>query len=168
MNSATATNARKNFRTPYAPHKRFGMKGFGPSRTKQSFMDECDVNLIIKRHAETGVLPTFNNLEGHYGDFSNVDDYQSALNSVMHANAAFEALPSDVRNRFRNDPKNLLQFVLDEKNRDEAIALGLIEKPRTEDPMLSQQPSRAELNKQLTEDNLGPAPKRKSQSNASD
>ena len=49
---------------------------------KQSFKDACDINLIMKRHAKTGVLDHLNVNPGTYGDFANADDYLTALNKV--------------------------------------------------------------------------------------
>ena len=41
----------------------------------------------------------------------------------------FDNLPSDVRNRFNNNPAQLLDFVADPENKEEAIELGLLPKP---------------------------------------
>jgi phage internal scaffolding protein len=100
-----------------------------PSRTKQEFKDECDINNIVKRYKKTGVITHYKNTNGVYGDFSNPVDYQTALNSIMEANDMFMELNAELRKKFDNDPKKLIEFINDEKNRDEAIKLGIIEKP---------------------------------------
>lgn len=62
-----------------------------------------------------------------FGDFLCVLDYQDALNQVMAAEEAFDALPAKLRARFDNEPAKLLSFCEDSVNRDEMIQLGLIE-----------------------------------------
>ena len=42
-------------------------------RTKQSFKDETDVNLIIQKHTRMGTLSHLEKWGGQYGDLSNFD-----------------------------------------------------------------------------------------------
>jgi len=46
----------------------------------------------------------------------------------------FRALPARIRNRFRNDPLELLTFVQDPENLEEGIALGIFEKKVPAEP----------------------------------
>jgi len=96
-----------------------------PSRTQQSFRDECDINTILKRFNITGQLPV-GSVQPQYGDFSGITDYQSALNAVMAAQDSFLALPAKVRAKFDNDPALFVEFASDEANKDEMKALGLL------------------------------------------
>lgn len=99
-----------------------------PSRTQQQFREECDINEIVRRFGLTGELPE--NFQAPVsGDFTGITDFQSALNAVIEAQEQFDSLPAEVRERFRNDPQQLMDFVADEKNRDEAVKIGLIPKP---------------------------------------
>uniref|UniRef100_UPI0040471F15 hypothetical protein n=1 Tax=Yoonia sp. TaxID=2212373 RepID=UPI0040471F15 len=102
-----------------------------PSRTKQSFKEECDINTILKRFNVTGQLPV-GPLQPQYGDFSGVFDYQTALNAVIAAQESFNALPAMLRNRFANDPAAFVDFCSDESNREEMIRLGLVIEKATE------------------------------------
>lgn len=95
------------------------------SLTKQEFAEENDINNIIKRAKITGELPV-SSRQPLYGDFTNVPQYQEALNIVNEAQEAFESLPSLVRERFQNNPAMMLDFLADPKNRAEAVKLGLI------------------------------------------
>lgn len=99
--------------------------------TQQHFRDECDINLMMKRYQRTGILPgdPGRALVGSYGDFSEVPEYREALEIIRRAESQFQALPAMVRDRFKNDPAQLLAFVQDKGNREEAIKLGLIEAP---------------------------------------
>lgn len=98
------------------------------SATQQQFAEEVDINTIVKNFGLTGQLPE-NFRAPVSGDFTGVTDYQSALNAVIAADEEFMTLPADVRERFANDPQKLLEFVENDKNRDEAITLGLVPKP---------------------------------------
>jgi len=96
-----------------------------PSRTQQSFRDECDINTILERFNVTGQLPV-GSVQPQYGDFSGVTDYQSALNAVMAAQDSFLQLPAKVRAKFNNDPALFVDFASNEANKDEMKALGLL------------------------------------------
>jgi len=96
-----------------------------PTRTQQSFRDECDINNILRKFNVTGQLP-LGSVQPQYGDFSGITDYQSALNAVMAAQDSFLALPAKVRARFDNDPALFVDFASDEANKDELKALGLL------------------------------------------
>lgn len=101
----------------------------GEGMTSQEFKSESDINLLIERYSKTGSyypgnkpptrLPAFE-------DVSQIPDFQSQMDSVIHAQAMFDALPSRVRDRFHNSPAELLQFCADEANRPEAERLGII------------------------------------------
>lgn len=110
-----------------------GISDFGPSLAIQSAAEECDINMIIER-ANRGIFPPASNRSPQYGDFSDMADYQSAMNLVVDAQARFADLPSRVRDRFYNDPAKLFEFLADPANRDEAVKLGLIEVPPPQDP----------------------------------
>ena len=97
-----------------------------PSLAQQQFKDECDINTILERFNVTGQLPVMP-LQPQFGDFSGVTDYQTALNAVLDAQESFDALPARVRERFANDPAAFVDFCLDEANRGEMKALGLID-----------------------------------------
>jgi phage internal scaffolding protein len=44
----------------------------------------------------------------------------------MAAEDEFDALPAQIRARFENEPANLIDFLSNEQNRDEAEKLGLV------------------------------------------
>lgn len=113
--------------TPTRKRKRLQLIFPDDGLTQQNFREETDINNIMSKFAKTGLVDHVNKVQGSYGDFSTVQDYQLHLDQVMAANDAFMALPSKIRARFDNDPSHLLAFVGDPRNRDEAIALGLID-----------------------------------------
>ncbi len=79
------------------------------SKTKQSFKDDCDINVMIKRHRKTGIWENVAPRAPTYGDFSHAQDLHAAMDRVMTADAEFMALPSEVRNLCDNDPERLLR-----------------------------------------------------------
>ena len=97
-----------------------------PTLAQQHFKDECDINNILRQFNVTGLLPE-SPLSPRYGDFTGIGDYHSALNAVMAAEDEFMALPADLRARFENDPENLINFLDNPANKDEAIKLGLVD-----------------------------------------
>ena len=97
-----------------------------PSMTQQQFKSQCDINQIIKKFEKTGLVTHLNHSQGQYGDFSKISNFQENLNMVMQAQMAFDALPAAVRKRFANDPSQLLDFIQDDSNYDEALKLGLV------------------------------------------
>lgn len=118
------------FRNAYERGVKSGLSFEGDSLTQQHFKDDCDVNKIIDRYTRTGVVPAelIQQSEGVYGDFSNVGDFLAAQQSVLNARQSFEALPSSIRRRFNDDPAQLIAFMSDENNYDEALSLGLVNK----------------------------------------
>lgn len=102
-----------------------GLGNFDESKTQQSFLEECDINTIIRRFGLGGDIPTGVRMPV-YGDFTGINDFQSAMNAIAVANEAFDAMPAEVRRRFNHDPGQFVDFCLDDKNRDEAVKLGLV------------------------------------------
>lgn len=123
-----AAQTQKVFRTAYSPRKRVVTRILGESRTKQSFRDECDINRIMARYQNTGVLEFVQKREARYADVSAVD-YQEACNLVAGAQSMFHELPSALRARFDNDPAQLLAFLDNPSNLQEAIELGIVNPP---------------------------------------
>lgn len=103
------------------------------TRVEQSHRDRCNINTIMRKAHETGFVPT-SNTPAHYGDFTNVSDYQTARNRILEADQAFAALPAHIRKRFDNDPSNLIAFIEDENNLQEARELGIVAKEAPQPP----------------------------------
>lgn len=114
------------FISAYSPKVRVRVERTEPSRTKQAFKEECDINTIISRFLKTGVLNFAAKNEPRYGDVTGIE-FQSAMLKVAQAQSLFNELPAALRNRFENEPAKFLDFVQDEKNREEAVTLGLLQ-----------------------------------------
>lgn len=107
----------------------FGLEGFEPTLTKQSDAPAADINTIVKRWMNDGVLPqNLNKGLAQFVDVSEVPDYRGCLDLVIQAQQTFNELPSAVRERFQNDPAAFLDFVHNPANIDEMVRLGLASK----------------------------------------
>lgn len=79
-------------------------------RTHQSEADRCDIKKILKRYNELGVpIMGTQRRQPVYGDFSNVDDYKNALDTVMAAQDRFYELPSEIRDLGGNDVERFME-----------------------------------------------------------
>ncbi len=100
------------------------------SRTKQSFADSTDINLIMKKFEKTGTIEGDIQSGLSFGDFFDAEDYHTSLNKVRAADMAFAELPAAIRARMDHDPGKFVEFVADPKNLDEGVILGLYDAPQ--------------------------------------
>lgn len=116
------------YRHAYGPKLRQLLHFTRPDRAKQSFKDECDINLIMKRYEQTGQIDHLANRPIVYGDVPALD-FQQAMGLVVEAREQFGLLPAAVRDRFGNDPAQLMAFLENPANKEEGIRLGLLKAP---------------------------------------
>lgn len=112
------------------------------SLTKQSSAQECDINHILNQYQRTGVLTHVNSSTPSFEDLPSDYDYQSAINIQLQAEAAFAALPSNIRERFANDPSLFLSAFQDDKLTEELRELGLLN-PKAPEPASEPSPGPA-------------------------
>ena len=101
----------------------------GDSLTEQHHKDACNINNIVAKYHKTGVMSNMRVSAPVFKDCT-ANDFFEIQNQFLEASDAFASLSSSVRKRFGNDPHNLIEFLDDPKNRDEAVKLGLID-PQT-------------------------------------
>lgn len=69
----------------------------------QSHADSCDINIILERYAR-GDVTALSRRQGLFADLSEMPrTYAEMLNVVIKAQAEFEALPANVKEKFDND-----------------------------------------------------------------
>lgn len=102
------------FATPWSRPDVPGLVCPPPEQThvQQHFKDECDIHNILRRIENGGDPAVLQARKGFYADLTEipVDSLSDAYDAVETAEAAFDALPSDVRSRFNNDPYEFVQF----------------------------------------------------------
>lgn len=76
---------------------------------QQHLAVDADINTIVRRFGLTREMPA-GVAGGVFGDFSGIYDYEDALAAVERAERGFMSLPADVRERFGNDPAQLIQL----------------------------------------------------------
>lgn len=109
-------------------------------KAKQSMKKDCDINNILRKYKKTGHLPELIKRNAQYGDFSQIEDYQTSLNTVKKAQEQFDSLSAEVRKKFENDPAKMLDFVSNPENIEEMYNLGLAVKPEeiNEEPVIDE------------------------------
>lgn len=144
-------NAKSNpLVTKTRQRKRLQLHFTDDGLTQQHFRDETDINKIMDKYSQTGLIDHVNDVKGAYGDFTSVQDYQLHLDQVIAADQAFMALPSAIRKRFENSPAALLEFLQDDANRDEAVKLGLVNAPPPPQPKEEPEAPRPEASEKPT------------------
>ena len=117
---------QKTHQGAHRAHNRVQLSFPEASRTKQSFKKECDVNNIVAKFRRTGLMDHVKRHQGFYDDFTNLQGYHQALNTVMSAQWMFDSLPADIRAQFNNDPASFLEFAQDPANQEAMREMGLL------------------------------------------
>lgn len=97
-----------------------------PSLTRQSEAKDADINNIVARFTQTGMVPVVE--AGRFADVSEVGDFRAVRDHINAVTDEFMQLDARVRARFDNDPARLIDWLADPANEAEAEKLGLVEK----------------------------------------
>ncbi len=93
-------------------------------RTKQA-LTSTNINDIVRRHLDNSDLVPIATRMPIYGDFSEVGDFQQALDQVANCRSDFMALPAEVRDMVGHTEQGFIDWVQDPANHDEGVRLGL-------------------------------------------
>ena len=104
-------------------------EGGGESQVQQNMKDEQDVNGIMDKWRRSGDPTIFHKTNGAFIDATEAVDYQTALNTIKDAEAAFSDLPSSLRKELDNSPAKFLEFMHDPANMEKMLEYGLVENP---------------------------------------
>lgn len=113
-------------------HGRVSPPNTKPSMTEQAHKDDCDIQKILKKYAQTGVITHNNAVQGTYQDFPSGMDFQSAQNIIAEGKSLFETVPARIRADFDNDPAKFLEFTQNPDNRDAMDAYGFLTERKSE------------------------------------
>jgi len=117
--------AKPPFIRPTRSRERVTARSGGECATQQHMKDDCDINIIIKRHAETGNISHLNPKSPLYIDCTRVRDLQGAIHLVEEAEDNFATLPSAVRQACQNDPVKFINMLHTEEGTLELGEAGL-------------------------------------------
>lgn len=95
------------------------------SLTKQEFAGEVNINNIIAKHRQTGVVTHIERRIPQYGDYSFANSLHDALDLVMEADEEFMRLPASVREKAHNDPARFFEMLATESGEKELTEAGL-------------------------------------------
>ena len=141
METITLRGAYQNFEREKLP--RYRVHPDIPDSTspvEQNHKDRCDIDYIIRQYDKTGLITHVNRAVAEYGDYTEVNEYQEAMNIVLKAQQDFMGIPSDIRAKFQNDPGKFFEFATNPENFDEMVELGLAVKPETQPPVQIDEP----------------------------
>ncbi len=91
---------------------------YDDGRTKQSFRDECDINLIMQRAAQGGTISHLAKHEGEYTDYSDFDFFEQTQ-KLTRGREIFDDLPAEIRREFGQSPAAFFAYVNDPANINE-------------------------------------------------
>lgn len=101
------------------------------SLTKQAFKEDVDINRIVSRYQDTGVIDHLREGGTHIDALRINTDYHDLLNQAAEIQQAFDLLPAQIRKKeFDNDPGAYLEFIHDPKNEARMVELGIIDAPQ--------------------------------------
>jgi phage internal scaffolding protein len=118
---------KNKIRHPYKPETHDRPKTFckEKSLTEQSHAPDCDINNILMKHNAGDIMAHVKYTQASFGDYTQINEYDEALNTVAKAQQAFEALPSKIREAFNNDPGKYVETVTDPSQREKLVELGM-------------------------------------------
>lgn len=131
-----------------SPSAKLSAKAFtqlvcGDSRVKPEFAKRSDIKDIVARYKKTGMIENVRRQQPVFADVSSLGDFHVVAGKLAMASQAFAQLPAVVRKRFDNKPSELIAFIQDKANLDEAIKLGLVAKkdpPKVDPPVVPPKP----------------------------
>lgn len=109
--------------------ERIQLTNFDKTKTKQSFADKVNINKIVAKHQRSGMVEHLNEKEPFYGDVTHLGDYRESLNIVIEAKELFAKMSAEIREKFKNNPNEMITFLNNPANLAEAVALKMV-KPR--------------------------------------
>lgn len=89
---------------------------FEPSKTRQEFADECDINTLMARYEAGGAITHVNRAEPVFADLTQYPDFRGALDMMREASLMFASLPAKVRREFDNDASAFVDFAQNPEN----------------------------------------------------
>lgn len=120
-NTGMKTTVRKN------GTRRVQSIPIGKTMTEQSHKNTTDINKIIEKYDKNGILTHVNSMDGIKDNMLTASgaDFKTAMDLITAADTNFARLPLVLKQKFKNSPEKLLDFVNNPDNHQEAFNLGL-------------------------------------------
>lgn len=109
-----------------------GLECLDESLTQQHFTKDADINVLAERFGLTGI-PAFPLDPAAFRDTTADPDLRQILDQNIEARNYFNALPHKLRQRFHYSMGELWAFINDPENAEEAVRLGLLNRPTPAD-----------------------------------
>lgn len=147
--------------------ERTGLTCADPSLTKQEFVEEADINVILNRFMRTGEPPPMA-LPEHFIDMTHRPTYFEIQERLATASAMFYELPPKLRAEYQNEPAQWADAVSLAAARDDLEGLRALgidarekpqEPPKGTPPVPELQPAPAAPKAAPASDKGGDAPK---------
>lgn len=102
-----------------------------PSLTVQSDIEKSDINAILKRYDQVGIIDHLAAVDAQFLDVSQFEDFHDVMQQAKAAEAVFMRLPSKLREVFDHDASKWLDAAHDpekvEALRPQLEALGVLD-----------------------------------------
>ncbi|AXH76609.1 MAG: internal scaffolding protein [Microviridae sp.] len=117
----------------YRENKKFYEPDFqdpelNPVKAVQADRDDADINKIIAKFQKGQNMVRINSKEPFYGDVTGFDGLADAYMKIQEAEDLFMDYDASIREKFDNDPVKFVEFLEDDKNYEEALKLGVVQK----------------------------------------
>lgn len=133
MSRAYHLNGDKPVKIKYTKH----------GRTKQSQLDETDINKLLERSARENTLSHLEKFQSVYADFSDYD-FEKHITQIAEGQSIFEQLPAETKREFGQSAQRFFEYVTDPANsQDLAEKLPELAKRGTQLPAVDKIQSRA-------------------------
>jgi len=127
MTNSAQQKKAKTFLVRHPNHReRLYAPSGGDSLTQQHAKDECDINIIIKRHSQSGNISHLNPKTPLYVDCTGITDLLGAIELVEEAEDNFATLPAAVRKACDNDPVRFVHMIASVEGTQELADAGLL------------------------------------------
>ncbi len=119
------------------PRKQYQTVNDGPVMTVQSDAEEADIQKILKKYKEVGIIDHLNVTEATYRDVTTFSDFADVMRTAKEAEKDFMKLPSKVREIFKHDVATWLDTAHDEEKRTALREEGKISPLKSSTPETS-------------------------------
>lgn len=123
-------DAEPIIRSKFSPKMRTITETGDESKVQHHFQDACDINRIAgTKDVAFGHPDDVLDARARYGDFSDVMDFATNMDKAVKAQALFDSIPVELRNRCGNTIHGLFNFINDPKNRETCYEYNIFSRP---------------------------------------